>query len=179
MEGKKPERERERELDIGEGKKKTTLAITQNETHRNVLLHVVHVLRSTRVPQLDYLGHFLIGHQLIQECLYADQLGNNEAVLPGDAHYDGQRHEQVGENELETRDGSTLTYSYKAGRQEVRGESNTEKLSWGQSNKLPNQERMPSKKDIRDMKTMRLTTMVTTRPTAEVAPSDAASNTLV
>lgn len=38
---------------------------------------------------------------------------------------------------------------------------------------------MLSRKVIRDMKTMRFTTMVTTRPTAEVAPLEAASNTLV
>lgn len=55
----------------------------------------------------------------------------------------------------------------------------TEKLSCGKSNSPPNQERTPSRKDIKDMKTMRLTTMVTARPTAEVAPLDAASITLV
>lgn len=55
----------------------------------------------------------------------------------------------------------------------------TEKLSCGKSNNPPNQERTPSKKDIKDMKTARLTTMVTARLTAEVAPLDAASITLV
>lgn len=63
--------------------------------------------------------------------------------------------------------------------EEVQVKTITEKLSCGQSYNDPNQERIPSRKDIRDMKTMRLTTTVTTRPTAEVAPLDAASNTLV
>lgn len=55
----------------------------------------------------------------------------------------------------------------------------TEKLSCGQSNIPPSQERTASKKANSARKAIRLTTMLATKPTAEVAPWDTASNTFV
>lgn len=51
----------------------------------------------------------------------------------------------------------------------------TEKLSCGKSNIPPNHERKASKKANSAIKAIKLETMVATRPTAELAPSDAAS----
>lgn len=55
----------------------------------------------------------------------------------------------------------------------------TWKLSCGQSNNPPSQERPASKKANSAKKAIRLTTMVATKPTAEVAPWDAASKMFV
>lgn len=55
----------------------------------------------------------------------------------------------------------------------------TAKLSSGQPNIPPSQERTASKKDNKDRKEMMLTMRAATKLTEEMAPLDAASNTLV
>lgn len=55
----------------------------------------------------------------------------------------------------------------------------TEKLSCGQSNIPPNHERKVSQNANSAIKAIRLATMVATRPTAELAPSDAASKIFI
>lgn len=55
----------------------------------------------------------------------------------------------------------------------------TEKLSCGQSNISPSQEKAASKKANSARKAIRLTTMLATKPTAQDAPWDAASNTFL
>lgn len=55
----------------------------------------------------------------------------------------------------------------------------TEKLSCGQSNIPPNHERKASQNANSAIMAIRLATMVATRPTAELAPSDAASKIFI
>lgn len=61
----------------------------------------------------------------------------------------------------------------------VTGGSITEKLSCGQSNIPPSQDRVASKNASRARKAMRLTTTLATKLTAQDAPWDTASNTFV
>lgn len=55
----------------------------------------------------------------------------------------------------------------------------TEKLSCGQSNIAPNHERKASQNANSAIKAMKLEIMVATRPTAELAPSEAASKIFI